>query len=166
MRFTSILIGVGTAALLASGTSAAQADIEWGKSIDGVKLGWGRGKVLETKGEARSKRRVHLTQVGKGRAWEYGRDGRRLTVTFYRGDVVRLTTRSKSQQTPEGWGPATPFSKVRAEEPDYVASLCKKREHGVWWCGLSVAPDPGERDTWFWARDGVITKFAVLVGLY
>lgn len=164
MRITPFLIGFGTAALLAGGTSAAHADIEWNKSIDGVKLGWGRGKVLETKGEPRAKRKVHISQVGKGRAWAYGREGRRLTVLFYRGDVVRLTTRSKGQATPEGWGPGTLLSEVKAADPGYVENVCSKQGRGVWWCGN--IPDPGERTTWFWARRGVITKFAVLEGLY
>lgn len=164
MRVTLVLIGLGTAALMASGTTAANAEIEWSKSIDGVKLGWGRGKVLEAKGEPRTKRKVHLSQVGPGRAWEYGRDGRRLTVTFYRGDVVQLTTRSKSQRTPEGWGPGTLLSEVRQANPDYVDGACHKMKRSIQLCGY--IPDPGERTTWFWSRDGVITKFAVLVGLY
>ncbi len=166
-RMTALAVAATVAGGLLVTTAAvpAGADIVLGSSIAEVTIGQRPAEVRELKGKPRKVTKRRDSDLGENlKVWQYGKNGRRLDITFYRREVVEVRTQSRKQRVyPYDIGAGSTKAEIQAK---LRADLqCFDRSKSVEECWTAFT-DPGERSSWFRLRDGVVYMTAVMVGLY
>ena len=94
-RMTALAVAATVAGGLLVTTAAvpAGADIVLGSSIAEVTIGQRPAEVRELKGKPRKVTKRRDSDLGENlKVWQYGKNGRRLDITFYRREVVEVRT--------------------------------------------------------------------------
>ncbi|MFN8126027.1 MAG: hypothetical protein U0R64_05935 [Candidatus Nanopelagicales bacterium] len=118
-RIASLTIaGAAGAALVLTGTTVAQAKINPGVGIAGVKIGQSKKTVIRKKGQPDHKESMQVETLGTVKMFYYGTGGKNLTVELWNNHVIQVSTQNPSQVTNKDIGVGSRKSDLVVAYPD------------------------------------------------
>ncbi len=157
-RLTALSIaGLTGAALVLTGTTAAQAKIKPGSGIAGIKIGQSQKTVIKKKGQPDKKVTLQVENLGTVKEFRYGTGGDTLTVQLWDKMVIFVSTKDADQVTSKDIGvDSTKKALVNA----YPAVDCMKVNNKWQICQLGDV-QPGNNVTTFRLRKKVVKSVEI-----